>query len=233
MRAWAEGHPVPRGRLARATEIQPSCIAFSAVLAGYGVHLSPNPEVTRFDVAATIRFEDPAIGLAVLATVGLLPVPRCKPEIHGNPPETVYYKALKSQRKFSRIYDWGISREIGERGRWLRFEAQQRCAVGKRRTSDAMSSGLLRETFENRFAPICRASKGVFCGAFVRACLRASQAGSSGGNDSSVGRTNRGVHAVGNSRGKPSSSANAGAADERTCNQRIGSPRICAGGRSG
>ena len=120
--------------------------------------------VSRLDVAVTIEFLDPLGGRAVLAGIGLMRMPRCKPEIHGHPAETVYFKAVRGQRKHCRIYDCGMSRDRGEPGRWLRFEDQRRYPSGRRPRATAVSAEMVKSQFRQRFAPLVRASEGVMIG---------------------------------------------------------------------
>lgn len=159
--AWAEGHPAGVGRLAAPSSLDAWFGALDLILTAHGITMSSPVAIARLDTAATVQFADPSFGRAVLDGIGLLRLPRCKPEVHGHPNETIYFKGLRSQRKLCRIYDFGLLREQAERGRCLRFEEEKRYTQTRRRLVAAMTACVIKSQFTQRFAPLLMASHGI------------------------------------------------------------------------
>lgn len=122
--------------------------------------------VRRLDSTLDISFRDPAEGLAVLAGVAALPLPRMKTqvirEVGGRRVETVYFRGTSGKRVLGRWYDKGF--ESGNFGRGLRIRPEDQRRFPKEARLDVESiagSGYVRDAFVRRFEPLWRASKGV------------------------------------------------------------------------
>jgi hypothetical protein len=145
-RVAVEGHPVP-GSLAP-DEALADFVERSARTFDLGHFLGFN----RLDSTATIAFEDPRQGMALLRALAAVRLPYIKPAVYGNPPETVYLMDLRGRgRKLARAYDKGIESGTAERGRLIRLEDQRRFKSGER---PGLQHVVGRELFERRFAPV-------------------------------------------------------------------------------
>jgi hypothetical protein len=122
--------------------------------------------VRRLDSTVDIGFRDPAEGLAVLAGVAALPLPRMKTqiirEVGGRRVETVYFRGTSGKRVLGRWYDKGVESGDVARGLRIRPEDQRRFPKDSRMDVESIvSSGYVRDAFVRRFEPLWRASKGV------------------------------------------------------------------------
>jgi hypothetical protein len=122
--------------------------------------------VRRLDSTLDISFRDPAEGLAVLAGVAALPLPRMKTtikrEVGGRRVETVYFHGSGGKRVLGRWYDKGVESGSAARGMLVRPEDQRRYPKQSRLDVEAIaSSSYVRDAFVQRFEPLWRASKGV------------------------------------------------------------------------
>lgn len=144
----------------------------------------PRPEfgsgfggVRRLDSTVDLSFDDPVQGLAALAGVAALPLPRVKTqvirEVGGRRVETVYFRGSAGRTVLGRWYDKGIESGDAARGCHVRPEDQRRFAKDARLTVDAIASGTyVRDAFVKRFEPLWRASKGVKVGGVIELAQR-------------------------------------------------------------
>lgn len=122
--------------------------------------------VRRLDSTVDVAFDDPAEGLAVLAGVAALPLPRMKTqvlrEVGGSRVETVYFRGSSGKRVLGRWYDKGIEAGTAKRGMLVRPEDQRRFPKEARLDVESIAtSSYVRDAFVRRFEPLWRASKGV------------------------------------------------------------------------
>lgn len=125
--------------------------------------------VRRLDCTVDLAFDRAAEGLAALAGVASLPLPRIKTkvirEVGGRRVETVYFHGSAGRSVLGRWYDKGIESGDAARGRHIRPEDQRRFAKDARLPVDLVAEpSFLRDTFVKRFEPLWRASKGVKVG---------------------------------------------------------------------
>lgn len=178
---FAEGHPDAEG-LAAPPALPAVLQRLETALADRGVkvpaHRLTRPigqagdgrgGVRRLDSTVDLRFVDSAEGLAALAGVAALPLPRMKTqvmrEVGGRRVETVYFRGSSGKRVLGRWYDKGI--ESGEQPRGLRVRPEDQRRFPKEARLDVetiASSAYVRDAFVRRFEPLWRASKGVKVG---------------------------------------------------------------------
>lgn len=122
--------------------------------------------VRRLDSTVDLEFGRSSEGLAVLAGVAALPLPRVKTqvlrEVGGRRVETVYFRGSSGRTVLGRWYDKGV--ESGSHGRGVRVrpEDQRRFAKDARVPLEAVAEGsYVRDSFVRRFEPLWRASKGI------------------------------------------------------------------------
>lgn len=125
--------------------------------------------VRRLDTTVDMSFEHPSEGLAALAGVASLPLPRVKTqvirEVGGRRVETVYLRGSAGRTVLGRWYDKGVESGDACRGCHIRPEDQRRFAKDARLPVDVVAQPkFLRDTFVKRFEPLWRASKGVKVG---------------------------------------------------------------------
>ncbi len=85
--------------------------------------------VRRLDLAAELRWSDPADGIAALDALADLTLPRvkvCEWRHEGRTETIAYYTATKKKRLLHRIYDKGVQGGSDPAGTLLRFERQHR-----------------------------------------------------------------------------------------------------------
>lgn len=83
----------------------------------------------RLDLAAELRWSDPADGLAALRSLGTVSIPRvkvCEWRHEGRTETVSYYTATKHKKLLMRIYDKGVETRSEAPGKLLRFERQHR-----------------------------------------------------------------------------------------------------------
>jgi hypothetical protein len=122
--------------------------------------------IRRLDSTVDLAFDSPAEGLAALAGVAALPLPRVKTqvirEVGGRRVETVYFRGSSGKRVLGRWYDKGIESGLAARGLHVRPEDQRRFPKEARLDLEAVaSSTYVRDAFVTRFAPLWRAAKGI------------------------------------------------------------------------
>ena len=102
----------------------------------------PPAVLRRLDLAAELRWDDPADGVATLRALGDLSLPRVKVAEwrHEGRTETIaYYTATKKKRLLHRIYDKGIQSGSDPAGTLLRFERQHRFARDKQQPVEQLA----------------------------------------------------------------------------------------------
>lgn len=179
---FAEGHPREEG-LASGSDMQTAFEALVGALADRGI-LPPQRQsvgkgnllpgdfgdgfggVRRLDSTVDLHFDDPIQGVAALAGVAALPLPRCKTKIlresGGRRVETVYFHGYGGRKVLGRWYDKSVESGCGERGSWVRPEDQRRYGSGGRLPLEVVTtSSYVRDAFVQRFEPLWRAGKGV------------------------------------------------------------------------
>ncbi len=181
---FAEGHPSAFG-LAQVSELPGALDRISADLVDYGIlpptHRlqtvgtagCPRPKggvgfggVRRLDSTVDLSFTDPFQGLATLAGVAALPLPRVKTQVFresgGRRVETVSFFGPSGRSLLGRWYDKGVESNESPRGTHVRPEDQRRFSKNARPSVEALaSSTFVRDAFVRRFEPLWRASKGV------------------------------------------------------------------------
>lgn len=175
---WAEGHPSADG-LACAASLGERFGALVDSLHAEGVPL-PNGArhvdlfggradgfggFSRTDITASVETESSAEGLAILA--GVAAVFRDAPgkgEVwygRDRGVQTAYLLGHGGRRKLGRFYDEGVAHGTAARGRVVRAEDQRRWERSSRRATEELTATFLRGTFQRRFMPLWRASKGI------------------------------------------------------------------------
>lgn len=193
---FAEGHPRPDG-LAGADDLPTAFDLVAEGLCDRGVLPPPfrlrpiggpgfvRPVVggtgfagiRRLDSTVDLTFDDPSEGLAALAGVAALPLPRCKTqvirEVGGRRVETVYFRGSSGKRVLGRWYDKGVESGATGRGLHVRPEDQRRFGKEGRLDLEAVaSSTYVRDAFVRRFEPLWRAAKGVKVGGVMELAQR-------------------------------------------------------------
>lgn len=197
---FAEGHPV-EGGLASMDELPGALEGLTKSLGDLGVDLTPGrdrhrasefhdrdfgiPKVRRLDSTLDLRFESAAEGLAVLAGVASLPLPRMKTgivrEAGGRRIETVQFRGLTGKTMLGRWYDKGVESGSDGRGFRIRPEDQRRFVKGARPlVSDMAASTFARDSFVRRFEPLWKASKGIKVGSCLELAKRLAELQRSG-----------------------------------------------------
>jgi hypothetical protein len=197
---FAEGHPGGDGELCPGDQLPKALERVSEGLKDYGIlppafPLQPRYDahnrsctlggvgfggVRRLDSTVDLRFSKGAEGLAALAGVAALPVPRVKTqvmrEVGGHRIETVYLRGTSGKRVLGRWYDKGIETKSAKRGEWVRPEDQRRYDSAGRLDVELIASGsFVRDQFVRRFEPLWRASKGVKVAGAVELAERISE----------------------------------------------------------
>jgi hypothetical protein len=120
--------------------------------------------VRRIDVTADLRFERGADGLAALAGVAAMQLPRMKCATWRSTRgqlETVALYGFSGRKMLARWYDKGIESGSARRGELIRPEDQRRFTAATRREVEELSSAHVRDRFRQRFLPLWQATKGV------------------------------------------------------------------------
>lgn len=198
---FAEGHPEADG-LARADSLVGAADRVAAELRDRGIlpphrkyapHAKVGPDgrqvgfralggtgfggIRRLDSTVDLSFDDPGEGLAALAGVAALPLPRMKTqvmrEVGGRRVETVYFRGSSGKRVLGRWYDKGVEAGTARRGMHVRPEDQRRFPKPARLSVEAVaSSSYVRDAFVRRFEPLWRAAKGVKVGGVMELAQR-------------------------------------------------------------
>jgi hypothetical protein len=153
---WIEGHPSVEG-LADPTALEASQELLLEELDLAGLDRGRDAGIARLDATVTLSCER-AEGLATLAGMASLDVPRMKPAVYGKPAQTVYLQGERSSRVFARVYDKGVQTGLSAPGELVRFEDQRRFTKETRRAVTNVEPG---EDFERRFAAMARSAEGV------------------------------------------------------------------------
>lgn len=94
-----------------------------------GVDAGDHVAVGRLDLAAELRFDDAADGLALLRAASLLDVPWAKTGTDGRKAgglESVYFRAVRGRKVLGRMYDKGLESASCSAGELVRYERQVR-----------------------------------------------------------------------------------------------------------
>lgn len=153
---WIEGHPLVDG-LARPADLVEHEQGLLEGLKLAGVPVGRDAGAARVDSTVTMRFEA-RDGLAALAGIAALDVPRMKPAVYGKPPQTVYLQGARTRKVFGRVYDKGVEADIAAPGELLRFEDQRRFTKETRRAVKDLQP---EQDFAKRFAAMHRSADGV------------------------------------------------------------------------
>lgn len=115
----------------------------------------------RLDLAADLRADSPAEGLALLECIAATPAGAGKLCAYRaeRRVESVLMKT-RAGRTLARVYDKTGPHRGAERGRLLRFEAQWRFPRSERPAPGALTAEQLCDRFARRFAPLWQAAGG-------------------------------------------------------------------------
>jgi hypothetical protein len=133
--------------------------------------------VRRIDSAVDLMFPNRLEGLAALAGVAAVPLPRVKTKIireaGGRRIETVAFQGYSGKNTLGRWYDKSVETGSGLRGSWVRSEDQRRFDAKARVPVELVTeTNFVRDTFRRRFEPLWRASKGVKVGSSLQLAAR-------------------------------------------------------------
>lgn len=174
---YAEGHPARDGALCSADALQDELRAVVGAMADLGIQLPTGQAcelegaprrpglagLRRADLTVDLEVGSGADGLAVLAGMGSIEVPRLRSETirerGGRAVETVSWKGARGIH--ARMYDKGVESGTAPRGELLRMEAQLRYQAGGRLDPRTLNAHHARALFGARFAPLWQATKGV------------------------------------------------------------------------
>lgn len=153
---WIEGHPLVDG-LAEPSTLTDVEGELLDALDSVGLDRGRDAGVARLDATVTLRYEG-AEGLATLAGMAALDVPRMKPAVYGKPAQTVYLQGERTRKVYGRVYDKGVETGLAAPGQLVRLEDQRRFTKETRR---AVSNVEPAQDFERRFASMARSAEGV------------------------------------------------------------------------
>lgn len=172
---FAEGHPGGE-LLGRGDELAGVALVVEEALHAYGIPVPMFPAkfdggfsigfqgVRRLDITADLRFEAGAEGLATLAGIAAVQLPRMKSNTWRSTRghiETVAFHGYSGKRMLGRWYDKGIESSCAPRGTLIRPEDQRRWGSGQRRELEEMTNAYVRDKFAARFRPLWQATKGI------------------------------------------------------------------------
>jgi hypothetical protein len=193
---FAEGHPggdslCSPGRLPEALERLRGSLEevgvwmpFGRSRPGWGPGATPVADgfagIRRLDLTVDLEFGSGGEGLAVLAGVAAMTMPRLVTSLQrqsgGRAIETVYLKGSGGRRILGRWYDKGIESGLADRGRLVRPEDQRRFGSGARLAPQAVEeSAVLKALFQQRFLPLWRATEGVTVASVVELIEKVAQ----------------------------------------------------------
>jgi hypothetical protein len=200
---FAEGHPAdgglcpPEGLPSAQARVQGALHDFGVLPPAYklaprtkmvGLEEVPLPciggkgfaGIRRLDSTVNIEFDRASEGLAALAGVAAIPLPRSKTqiirEVGGRRVETVYFRGSSGKRVLGRWYDKGVESGVAPRGFLVRPEDQRRFPKEARLDVEAVAeSNYVRDAFVRRFEPLWRASKGVKVAGAIELAQRISE----------------------------------------------------------
>jgi len=121
----------------------------------------------RVDLAAELRFSDPAYGSAFLHSLASLDVPWCKSRTDGrkgNNIETVSFHGTQGRTILLRAYDKGVESRTAEPGVRLRMERQKRYRKEREPDVEMFSTSNVRALFLGReFAKLAELPSATVC----------------------------------------------------------------------
>lgn len=165
--------PRPASRLRRGSrgrrdaapgpQVEAALARLCGALADLGIAAAPGrcAGLRRLDVAADLRTDSAAEGLALLECVGAASFGAGKLAAYRaeRRTESVLVKT-RADRTLARVYDKGAQRG-GPPGRWLRFEAQWRFPRDERPVAERLDGAALRHRFKRRFEALWQAAGGI------------------------------------------------------------------------
>lgn len=182
--AIAEGHPDPTG-LADPAGLPQALCDLELSLWDHGIPVEPDrtrsvwggvlrPQtadrlpgfagVGRCDATADLRFDDAGTGMATLAGIAAVGMPRMKVQTWRHSAghlETVSFHGHSGGRIVARWYDKGVEATSAPRGTLIRPEDQRRYGSQTRRGVDELTNSYVHEKFAQRFRPLWQATEGV------------------------------------------------------------------------
>jgi hypothetical protein len=172
----AEGHPAGKGqlgspgslpeaqaRLTRALEAQLG--ADLPALQTFKFSEDGIAGVSRLDITVDFAWDgDRREGLALLAGLAAVKPPgqlarRSRFQPGGGPLETVDWLGASGIK--ARAYDKSVESLLAPRGQLIRLEDQRRWASGGRRDVEELTAAYVQRTWQQRFMPLWRATKGL------------------------------------------------------------------------
>jgi hypothetical protein len=124
--------------------------------------------VRRVDATCDLAFDVGGEGMAVLAGVAAMDLPRVQRAIRyqpgGTAVETVAYHGHGGRKMLARWYDKSVESGCGPRGTLVRPEDQRRYELMSRRSAEELTSSYVRGSFQRRFVPLWQATRGVIVG---------------------------------------------------------------------
>lgn len=159
---WMEGHPAVEG-LAQPSDLAAAEKRLHEAIAAANLPIGRDAGCGRLDSTVTLAMPDSSTGLAFLAGLAVVDVPRSKPAVYGRPPETVYFLSEVGGRKLARAYDKGLESKTAPRGLRIRLEAQTRYTKEARRAVNDLDPA---RSFSKRFTPVAEATDGLTAATF-------------------------------------------------------------------
>lgn len=198
---FAEGHPDPDGLCAPA-RLPEALEGIYGAMADFGIRLprqrtehrfdpkTPTARrqgfagIRRLDLTADLAFDHPGEGLAVLAGIAAIPIPRVQTAIRrqvgGRAVETVAMFGRGGKQQLARWYDKGQEAGTAERGVLIRPEDQRRFKGRARPPVEAITATSARALFQGRFLPLWKATKGITVATAPEVFIRLEQLRASG-----------------------------------------------------
>jgi hypothetical protein len=160
-----EGHPGGAEGVLAPPDVVPAYVdRLRELLGAWGIAWDRVLGVSRCDGTVSLGYDVPSDGLAVLSALAALePTGRLKRASYraGDGLETVYVVTPKGRVR-GRWYDAGVRHGTADRGRKIRGEDQRRYDRHARRPLvEAISTGSVRQAFQERFVTLAKATEGV------------------------------------------------------------------------
>ncbi len=151
-------------RLTGADQLATGEERFREALGLIGLDFEPEPAaIRRLDLAAELRFDNPADGLSFMRAMAALDVPGLKRDIWVNKGivETVYHRTPKRGEVRSRVYRKDREAGIVGQGVIVRLERQVRYPKAKQQTSEGISGSDLEALYRGRLEGLAKGSGSV------------------------------------------------------------------------
>lgn len=160
---FAEGHPA-EGRVGSPDELPAVLERLEKRLQEQDLPVRPECRagVRRLDATVDLLTESAAEGLAILAGVAALSIPRGKLVTYRSRRaiETVLMKS-RAGKTIARVYDKGVEAGAAPRGRLIRPEDQRRYSKETRRDASELTTTYIRAQYRRRFMPLYESARGV------------------------------------------------------------------------